>query len=106
MSPHHNVDKGQALSPDLTALRNHIQDIGEASDDLAQLATFMRWAGVGVRDGAGPHNSIVLSELGCAMVWAGRMIDERCAVISEAVSKVDVDSARKSCKKAGGGCNV
>lgn len=93
MSSHHNVDNGQTSSSDLTAFRDHIQDIGEASDDLAQLATFMRWAGAGVKEDLNPRSSVVMSELGCAMVWAGRMIEERCAVISEAASRIDPDNA-------------
>ncbi|MBB2181088.1 hypothetical protein HLH29_18365 [Gluconacetobacter tumulicola] len=66
-------------------------DITHASDDLAQLAILLRWAGTAVTDCLSP-NSVAMSEVGSAMRWAGQMIEERCAIISEAASGIDVDS--------------
>ncbi|MFW7268633.1 hypothetical protein ACMAUO_11770 [Gluconacetobacter sp. Hr-1-5] len=63
-----------------------IDKIAVASDDLANLATLLRWAGRAAEQTVVLPAGDGLLELGSAMVWAGAEIERRCASISESIS--------------------
>jgi hypothetical protein len=75
---------------------DRINDIEQASDDLAQLGTLLRWAGAAAAQVVFLPSGVILSELGSAVSWAGQEIERRCAVISEAASNIGPDGTWKT----------